>query len=420
MKALSILESETHATTARVRAEIGAIRQRAADEDRAETAQERAEIDRLLREGNAAKARLDRVRSEDDYTAKMAAFEAGGPFAGTAPTTLGYGGAIAKLGAQVVRSEAYQWVQRTHGARPERWQSPSAEFAYEALWAATLTSDGASGGDLVIPDVRPAIIPGFTRPVVLTDLIATGSTDSNAVSYMVETTFTNAADTVAEGAAKPEATLAFDAVVVPVRKIAQWLPVTDEMLEDVAQIRSYIDVRLRLGITLAEEDQLLNGTTTPPDIVGIRNRSGLATAVAMGTDTPPDAIFRQITAIRNGTGLAPDGIVMNPADWESMQLMKFEPSGEYVGAGPFERPVAPTLWGLPVAITTVMPAGTALVGAFRTGAQIFRKGGVRVDISNSHADFFVKNLVAIRAEVRLALAVYRPAAFGEVTGLGGA
>jgi HK97 family phage major capsid protein len=64
-----------------------------------------------------------------------------------------------------------------------------------------------------------------------------------------------------------------------------------------------------------------------------------------------------------------------------------------------------------------MTAGTALVGAFKTAAQIFRKGGVRVEASNSHADFFVKNLVAIRAEERLALAVYRPAAFGEVTGL---
>ena len=64
-----------------------------------------------------------------------------------------------------------------------------------------------------------------------------------------------------------------------------------------------------------------------------------------------------------------------------------------------------------------MAAGTALVGAFKTAAQLFRKGGLRVEASNSHSDFFTKNLVAIRAEERLALAVYRSAAFGTVTGL---
>jgi HK97 family phage major capsid protein len=93
--------------------------------------------------------------------------------------------------------------------------------------------------------------------------------------------------------------------------------------------------------------------------------------------------------------------------------------GTYVGDGPFVRPVAPTLWGLPLAVTTVIEAGVALVGCFKTAAQIFRKGGIRVDASNSHQDYFVKNLVAVRAEERLALAVYRPAAFGEVTGLDG-
>jgi HK97 family phage major capsid protein len=282
--------------------------------------------------------------------------------------------------------------------------------------AATLTSDPASGGDLVTPDVRPGIFPGATRPLVVADLFAPGTTDSNAVTYMVETTFTNAADTVAEGAAKPESTITFDAVTDPVRKIATWIPATEEILEDVPQMRSYIDARLRLGVNLTEEDQLLNGTTTAPDIVGIRNRTGLAADVVRGTDTVPDAIAKQMAAIQNTTNLAPTGIVMNPADWLAVQLLKVD-TGEYVGDGPFARPVAPTLWGLPVAVTTMMPAGTALVGAFRTAAQIFRKGGIRVEASNSHSDFFVKNLVAIRSEERLALAVYRPGAFGEVVGL---
>jgi hypothetical protein len=105
---------------------------------------------------------------------------------------------------------------------------------------------------------------------------------------------------------------------------------------------------------------------------------------------------------------------MNPTDWLVVQLLKAS-DGTYIGDAPFMRPVAPTLWGLPVAVTPAMAAGVALVGAFRSASQTFRKGGIRVAATNSHQDFFVKNLVAIRAEERLALAVYRPGAFGEVT-----
>jgi HK97 family phage major capsid protein len=325
---------------------------------------------------------------------------------------------IASVGQQFV--DAFrQWRADLRGALPQRWESRPIDVPYHALYGATITSDPASGGDLVVPDYRPGIYPGVTRPLVVADLFAPGTTDSNLVTYMVEATFTNAADTVAEGAAKPESALTFDAVSDPVRKIAHWIPVTEEMLEDVPQMRSYIDSRLRIGVQLTEEDQLLNGTTTAPDIVGIRNRTGLAADVPKGSDSVPDAIAKQIAAIQNATGLAPDGIVMNPTDWLTVALLKAS-DGTYIGDGPFMRPVAPTLWGLPVAITTTMTAGVALVGAFKTAAQLFRKGGIRVDASNSHQDYFVKNLVAVRAELREALAVYRPACFGEVTGLGGA
>jgi HK97 family phage major capsid protein len=75
------------------------------------------------------------------------------------------------------------------------------------------------------------------------------------------------------------------------------------------------------------------------------------------------------------------------------------------------------MWGKPVVPTTAMPASTALVGAFRQASQVFRKGGLTVEASNSHADFFQRNETAIRAEERLLLAVYRPGAFGTVTNL---
>jgi len=194
------------------------------------------------------------------------------------------------------------------------------------------------------------------------------------------------------------------------------LPCTEEILEDVSGMRSYIDGRLRQGVQLAEDDQILNGNGTPPNFRGILNRSGLAPTLTQGAgENVADAILRQIGAIATTAMVAPTAVVMNPADWFPLQALKTSGSGEYIGGSPFGVVTVPTLWGLPVAVTSGITAKTALVGAFASMAQFFRKGGLRVEASNSHQDFFIKNLVAIRAEERGALAVYRPAAFGKVT-----
>jgi HK97 family phage major capsid protein len=108
---------------------------------------------------------------------------------------------------------------------------------------------------------------------------------------------------------------------------------------------------------------------------------------------------------------------MHPTQWIGLQILKAA-DGKYIsGQGPFAAPVAATLWGLPVSITPAITAGIALVGCFRTAAQLFRRGGIRTEASNSHASFFVNNLIAVRSEMREALVVYKPACFGTVTGL---
>jgi len=296
------------------------------------------------------------------------------------------------------------------------WRSPAVDIPYASLFATTLTEDPASGGKLVIPAYQPGIVPTATRPIVVMDLLMPGTTDSNVVTYMQETSFTNAAAPVAEGIAKPESALVFTQVPEPVAKIAHWLPVTEELLEDAPAIRSYIDGRLRLGVELAADDQVLNGNGTAPNLRGLLNRTGLATTVVQGVapDTAADAILRQIGAITTTALVAPTGIVMNPADWFALQPLK-DTTGQYIGRNPFEAPAPPSLWGLPVAVTSAIAAKTAFVGAFATQAQFFRRGGLRVDSSNSHADFYIRDLVAIRAEQRGALCCYRPGSFGKVT-----
>jgi HK97 family phage major capsid protein len=269
----------------------------------------------------------------------------------------------------------------------------------------------------VQPDVRPGIVLLGHRRLVIADLIAPGTTNSNVVQFMKETTFTNAAAPVAQGATKPESTLVYDSATSPVQKIAHWIPVTEEMLEDFAQTRSVVDSRLRFGLELAEDDQLLNGNGVSPNLLGLMNLTGLTADQARGADTNMDAIAKQIATIASTTFIVPDAIVVHPNNALTMQLAKTT-TGEYLAGSPFSATAGLRfLWGLPLVATPAIAANTALVGAFQQAAQVFRHGGVRVEASNSHSDFFVKNLVAIRAEERLALAVYREAAFGKVTGL---
>jgi len=386
------------------------------------TAEERSVIDAALGDAEAIQARITGMQSDASLLARLDQIAGGGrPAAGASGLVLPTD--RRSIGHQFTQNADVQaFIKHGGHRRNGAWASPAVEcFNPMMLHGTTLTEDAASGGKLLVPQYQPGIQPLLFKRLVVADLMASGQALSNSIVYMVETTFTNAAAAVAEGAAKPESALVFDQKTDPVSKIAHWLPVTEELLEDVPAISSYIDARLTLGVQLAEEDQLLNGNGTPPNLTGIMNRAGLATAVARNAGaTPPetnaDAILRQIAAIATSAYIYPDGVVMNPVNWFAIATSK-DSQGQYFGGGPFSSLPTATLWGTPVAITPSIVANTALVGAFGTMSQVFRKGGIRVEASNSHQDFFIKNLVAIRAEERLALAVYRPGAFGKVTGL---
>jgi HK97 family phage major capsid protein len=394
-------------------------------ENRDRTADEVKELETLMRDGRELKAQIDRREGDAALSAEIEKLQSGivpsssSPRTGTAPRM-----ELRSMGQQFVESDEYDFFRRGRHRVGSAWRSPSIELVERGMYglrAETLTTDDGSppsGGALITPDIRPGIQPILFKRLVIADLLAPGTTESNVVQYMQETYFNNAAAPTAEGAEKQESTLRFEAKTDSVRKIAHWLPVTEEMLEDVAQIRSYIDSRLRLGVQLAEEGQLLNGDGNAPALEGLLARDGLTAAWPQGDDSNADAIFKQMMTIATTAFLMPDGIVINPANWQVIQLSKVDgDTGAYLGGGPFTTPPVKRLWGVAVVDTPTIAAGTALVGAFAQAAQIFRKGGIRVEASNSHADFFIQNLVAIRAEERLALAVYRPTAFGTVTGL---
>jgi HK97 family phage major capsid protein len=389
-----------------------------ADQNREMTAEEKQAINTIITDGEAIQAKIARAKEPDAMREALALMTGPAPVVEKTPAL-----PASRLspGTQWTENAAVQQFFKSGQHRTSSaWRSPATELAVNwgnRFHATTLTTDPASGGDLIRPTYLPGIQSLQFARMVVADLLASGTTDSNSIVYMVETTFTNAAAAVAEGAAKPESTLVFDQLSEPVRKLAHWLPVTEEMLEDVSAIRSYIDARLRLGIQLEEEDQLLNGDGTAPNISGILDRTIGAAVARDASQSNADAILEQIMALFASSFLMADGVVMNPADWATTIMTKSQ-AGDYLTAGPFSPIQSPTLWGLPVVVTPTIVAATALVGPFKQAAQVFRKGGLRVEASNSHQDYFIKNLVAIRAEERLALAVYRPTAFGKVTGLG--
>lgn len=277
---------------------------------------------------------------------------------------------------------------------------------------ATLTL--ASGGVNNEATRLPGIVPFAVEDRTVADLLLQGSTDNNTLSIVTETTFTNAGTTVAEAAAKPESTLAFTRATLPVEKIATWLPVTDELLEDVAGIRSFVENRLVFMVKRVEETQLLTGNGTTPNIRGLNNATGVQTQ-AKGVDPTPDAIYKAMTLIRN-TGFAePTFYVTHPNDWQDVKLLRTA-DGIYIWGSPASDEGPDRIWGLEVRVTTAQTENTGLVGT-RQYAQIFRRSGITVTASTEHASYFTSNLVAILAEERLTLAIYRGAAFAKVTGI---
>jgi HK97 family phage major capsid protein len=277
--------------------------------------------------------------------------------------------------------------------------------------AATFDTAGAT---LTVYERPPGIVLVGTRMLRVANLLATGQTTANTIRFVQEDTFTNAATTVAEGATKPEASWDTSEVDSAVRKIAVTSKVTDELFADFPMIRDYIDNRMRYMVGLTEDDQLLNGNGTPPNLRGILNTSGIQTQ-ALGADTRPDAVYKAMVKVRFTGFFEPDGAVFNPTDWQNIRLLR-DANGQYIWGAPSDAGVE-RIWGLPVVQTPTIAAGTALVGAFQLGAQVWYREGLRVESTNSNEDDFKKNLIAIRAEQREALTVYRPKAFATVTGL---
>ncbi|WP_408914073.1 phage major capsid protein [Brucella pseudogrignonensis] len=281
--------------------------------------------------------------------------------------------------------------------------------------ADTTVGTGRSQGTSLVPGARvPGIFGLPERTLTIRDLVLPGTTTSSSVEYVKETGYTNNAAPVAEGAAKPYSDLTFDMTSAPVRTIPHLFKASRQILDDAPALRSYIDGRARYGLRFAEENQLLNGPGTGQNLHGLVPQAtafnpAFSLPGATGIDRLRLAILQVVLAEYPATAF-----VLNPIDWTKIELTK-DAGGNYIIGNP-QGSLTPTLWNLPVVSTQAMAAGDFLTGAFSFAAQIYDRMEIEVLLSSENVDDFEKNMFTIRAEERLAFAVYRPESFvtGEV------
>lgn len=350
------------------------------------TTETKASVDKLLAEQGEAQARL---AAAEQVIAKL---EAGG-------------GAEAKpksLGQLVTESDVFRSI------------NPNSKGSYAIDVKAAIT-ESTTAGDIIVPQRVPGIFSPPNQRLFIRDVLNFGRTTSNSIEFVRELGFTNAADVVSENpaAGKPEANITFEPANAPVQTIAHWIRASKQVLSDIPMMQSYVDGRLRYGLKLKEEAQLLKGSGTGLNIDGLVTQAEAYAnpGVVVQDETLIDRIRLALLQAELAEYYA-DAIVLNPIEWTAIELTK-DGENRYIFATPAGLATR-GLWARPVVATQSMSEKEFLVGAFMQGAQGWDREDVTVIVSLEDRDNVIKNMVTILVEERVALTVYRPEAF--VTG----
>lgn len=370
------------------------------------TDDEVSELKNHYAEAKRLQERVDLFKGVNDLNADEVK-----PEAKTAPAakTLGdlYAQELKKAGLTVIGSKAHPFA--------------SSEFKAATDTHVAGTGTAGTGYAPVVTQIDMNGVWPYERPLVVADLFGsvTLSGNANTVEYPVYGALEGGAGTVGEGGAKPQTHLPAPRWESDsLKEVAAWWKVTDNMAEDLSYIVSEINNHARYNLQLLEETQLLSGNGSDANIKGLLSRG--IQKMGQDTDSDPDRIFKARTKIALATGFRADALVINPADYEAIRLSK-DANGQYYGGGYFNGQYGngtimqdPPLWGLKTVVTEAIAQGTALVGAFKLGGAVIRKGGLRAESTNSHSDDFTNDLITFRVRERLGLQVKYPKAFVSV------
>lgn len=314
--------------------------------------------------------------------------------------------AINTLGESVIKSDAFKRFAA----------GESQKLRIEANTITGQSGSPASNDDTIVQSQRLAgVYGGAFRALRVLDVLPQGVTNSNIVEYTKENTFTNSAAEAAEGASKAESTLDFTLASAPVRTIAHYLKASKQILEDSSMLKSYIDTRLRYGVELKLEEQVVAGAGTGQQISGLTASGNYTAFTPLTGDTALDSLSRAIEAIA-ASDYASTAIMMNPADWHALERLK-DSQNRYLIGNPSGGVLAANIWGLPVVVSNSVTSGKLLVGAFDVSSQVFFRNNTAVEMFEQDDTNVQKNLVTIRAERRACLATYASAAvrYGNLT-----
>lgn len=381
-------------------------------------AQETLDAILATEEGKEYLAHLD--EPERLATAIKSAMEGWGP---------GGPGEVKTVGAAFLESEEFKEMMEAGEFSTRRPFKVKGDLGSHYLGHKDVYSDLPSGTPGRFGTIqRDPMVPRPQRSRRVRDLFPVVNTTAAVIEYFRVTGFTNNASTVPERntsnsgfGAKPQSNLEFTGEQAAVRTIAHWEAAHRNALADEPQLRGLIENELLYGLRLVEDDQILNGTGTGQDLLGIRNVPGIqsyqwstgATAATNGSaDNKADAIRRAMTLALLAL-YEPTGVVLHDGDWEDIELLK-DDNGQYLLAVSIAIGGEQRVWRSPVVTTPAMDEGFALVGAFGIGAQLYDREEGNIRIAEQHSTFFVENAIVVLAEERVALATKRPEAFVEV------
>jgi len=272
----------------------------------------------------------------------------------------------------------------------------------------------------VAPDRRTNIVGGAMLPFSMEALLPSTTTTSNAIEFTKENVYTNSAAEAAEGAAKAESSLTWTLVNMPISTVAHWIKISKQLAADAPALAAYVNSRMRYGVNQKVDTQLVVGDGTAPNISGTYDTGnftahGYANA-NLGSTLKKLVLIRKIMADLYAAGYPADAVVLNPADWATIEIELFTTAAGQTLYSVNEAGQA-RLFGIPVIQAIGMAADTFQVGRFSEAYMVYNREGVVVEMSDSDSDNFTKNLITLRAERRLALATEKPAAVrgGDLT-----
>lgn len=265
-----------------------------------------------------------------------------------------------------------------------------------------------TSGSIDVPAIVEQVVELPVRPTRILDLIPRRRLTDNTYEYLRQTARTNNAAVVADFGTKPTSVYTVAAVEDRARVIAHLSePIPERYFADHLELVNLIDREMREDALLALETEILTGDGTGEHFTGIVNVSGTLSQ-AWSSDiltTTRKARTTLETAFQQ-----PNAWVLNPADWERIDLLTDNENRYYFG-GPAAIATR-MLHGLPVVVTPAITAGVGLLADW-SQARLRVREDMRLDADRSGTNF-TKNQVVLRVEGRFGFDITRPSAFVEI------